>query len=154
MLAIQYEVFFEVASHLSFTKAAEVLYISQPAVSKQIKKLEAELSIALFERSGNTINLTPSGEKLHQYLHQVKIIEKDVIQKIKGSGKFMTHVFQPQLIAGEVFKEKDQMSIYISVDSNQVPVLIESPLSVGKMKAVLMDYKGLRYPLTARLNTP
>ena len=73
MLAIQYEVFFEVASNLSFTKAAEVLYISQPAVSKQIKKLEAQLSIPLFERSGNTINLTPSGERLLKYLHQIKI---------------------------------------------------------------------------------
>lgn len=78
MLAIHYKVFFEVASYLSFTKAAEVLYISQPAVSKQIKKLEAELSIALFERSGNTIKLTPSGEKLLQYLHKVRLIEKQM----------------------------------------------------------------------------
>jgi len=78
MLAIQYEVFFEVASNMSFTKAAEVLYISQPAVSKQIKKLESELSIALFERKGNTISLTPSGDKLLHYLHKVKMIQKQI----------------------------------------------------------------------------
>jgi Protein of unknown function (DUF3108) len=89
-----------------------------------------------------------------KYPLEVKIIEKDVIQRVKGSGKFRTHVFQPQLIAGEVFKEKDQMSIYITADSNHVPVLIESPLSVGKMKAVLIDYKGLKYNLDARLKSP
>jgi len=89
-----------------------------------------------------------------KYPLKVKIIEKDLIKKVKGRGKFLTHVFQPQLIAGEVFNEKDQMSIYISADSNKVPVLIESPLSVGKMKAVLMDYKGLKYDLDARIKSP
>ncbi len=78
MLAIAYDVFFEVASHLSFSKAAEVLYISQPAVSKQIKKLESELGIALFERQGNTIKLTSSGENLLEYVRQAKSIEKQI----------------------------------------------------------------------------
>jgi Protein of unknown function (DUF3108) len=85
------------------------------------------------------------------YSLNVKIMERHVKQKVKGSGKFMTHVFQPQLIAGEVFREKDQMTIYISADSNRIPVLIESPLTVGKMKAVLLDYKGLKYNLDSRI---
>ncbi len=78
MLAVAYDVFFEVASHLSFSKAAEVLYISQPAVSKQIKKLESDLGIALFERQGNTIKLTSSGENLLEYVRQAKSIEKRI----------------------------------------------------------------------------
>jgi len=86
-----------------------------------------------------------------KYPLMVKILEKDKKQKIKGRGKFQTHVFQPQLIAGEVFKEKDQMTIYISADSNRVPVLIESPLTVGKIKAVLYDYKGLKYNLDSNI---
>lgn len=86
-----------------------------------------------------------------EYPLNVKIMEKDKKQKIKGVGKFITHVFQPQLIAGEVFKEKDQMTVYISADSNKVPVLIESPLTVGKIKAFLYDYKGLKYDLSAEI---
>lgn len=78
MLAIAYEVFFEVASHLSFSKAAEALYISQPAVSKQIKKLESELGIALFERQGNIVKLTSSGESLMNYLRKAKTIQKQI----------------------------------------------------------------------------
>ncbi|MEP1094730.1 MAG: LysR substrate-binding domain-containing protein [Cyclobacteriaceae bacterium] len=83
MLAIAYEVFFEVASHLSFSKAAEALYISQPAVSKQVKKLESELGIALFERQGNTIKLTSSGENLLNYLRKAKIIQKQIQSDIE-----------------------------------------------------------------------
>ncbi|MTI30382.1 LysR substrate-binding domain-containing protein [Xanthovirga aplysinae] len=90
MLAIHYEVFFEVACHLSFSKAAEVLYISQPAVSKQVKKLEAELGVPLFERKGNSINLTLSGQKLMEYLHEAKTIQKKIssdLEIIKNQSK-------------------------------------------------------------------
>lgn len=83
MLAIAYEVFFEVASHLSFSKAAEVLYISQPAVSKQIKKLESELGTPLFERQGNVIKLTSSGENLLNYLQKAKMIQKQIQSDIE-----------------------------------------------------------------------
>ena len=70
MLSIAYEVFFEVASCKSFSKAAEALYISQPAVSKQIKKPEFNLGIPLIERRGNTIKLTSSGcLNFHQHLN-------------------------------------------------------------------------------------
>ena len=86
-----------------------------------------------------------------KYPLNVKIMEKDKKQKVRGMGKFFTHVFQPQLIAGEVFKEKDQMTIYISADSNRVPLLIESPLTVGKIKAFLFHYRGLKYDLTAEV---
>lgn len=78
MLSIAYEAFYEVAIYLSFSKAAEALYISQPAVSKQIKKLEGELGVPLFERKGNTILLTSSGEKLLTYLKQAKLIQKQI----------------------------------------------------------------------------
>jgi len=76
MISFQYNVFFEVATNLSFSKAAKILFISQPAVSKHIKKLESEIGAALFERNGNTILLTTSGEKLLSYLHKAKNIER------------------------------------------------------------------------------
>lgn len=78
MLAFRYEVFYEVASRLSFSKAAEVLYISQPAVSKQIKGLENEIGIPLFARKGNRIDLTSSGTKLYNYLQKAKVIQRQI----------------------------------------------------------------------------
>ncbi|MEM9260089.1 MAG: DUF3108 domain-containing protein [Bacteroidota bacterium] len=70
-------------------------------------------------------------------------------KKVKGVGRFNTQKFSPQLIAGEVFKEGDEMKIYVSDDENKIPVLIESPVSVGSVKAVLKSYEGLKYPMTA-----
>lgn len=52
------------ARHHSFSKAAELLYLSQPSVSLQIKALEREMGAELFERRGPTIRLTHDGEQL------------------------------------------------------------------------------------------
>ncbi len=60
----QLNLFRTVATHLSYTKAAEISYLSQPAVSQQIKSLEQLLGLRLFERKGRGIILTHSGEIL------------------------------------------------------------------------------------------
>ena len=83
MISFHYKVFAEVASNLSFSKAADVLFISQPAVSKHIKKLESEIGLPLFARKGNTISLTSSGEKLLDYLHKAKIIQGQIESDIQ-----------------------------------------------------------------------
>lgn len=66
-------------------------------------------------------------------------------KKIKGVGDIDTYLFEPTLIAGNVFDEKSKMKIWVSQDRNKVPLLIESPISVGKIKAVLIDHKKLKY---------
>ena len=78
MLSTSYEVFFEVASCQSFSKASRKLYLTQPAVSKHVKKLEQELGISLFIRQGNAISLTQAGKKLYESLHQAKIIQNGI----------------------------------------------------------------------------
>ncbi len=60
-------VFRAVAQQLSFRKAAEELYLTQPAVSLQIKALEEDLGVGLFDRSGSQIRLMPAGEALLKY---------------------------------------------------------------------------------------
>jgi DNA-binding transcriptional LysR family regulator len=63
-------VFRAVAEELSFRKAAEQLYLTQPAVSLQIKALEEELGVQLFDRAGHSITLTPAGRVLLGYACQ------------------------------------------------------------------------------------
>lgn len=75
----------------------------------------------------------------------------DEEKKIKGQGKFKTIKFSPEVIAGDVFKENTKMDIWVSDDLNKIPLLIESPVSVGSVKAVLKEYKGLRHEMTAKL---
>jgi DNA-binding transcriptional LysR family regulator len=60
-------VFRAVARHLSFRKAAEELYLTQPAVSQQIKALEDELGAQLFDRSASEVRLAAAGKTLLKY---------------------------------------------------------------------------------------
>lgn len=76
MLNYSHEVFFEVARNLSFSRAAEVLFISQPAISKHIKLLEESYNSNLFERKGNSIILTEEGKILFSHLAKAKEIQK------------------------------------------------------------------------------
>lgn len=59
------------ATELSFSKAASLLYISQPAVSIQIKKLEDELGFNLFDRVGKQLQLTDNGKILYKYTKKI-----------------------------------------------------------------------------------
>ncbi|EKZ6359918.1 transcriptional regulator CynR [Klebsiella aerogenes] len=62
--------FLAVAEHQGFTRAAEALHISQPALSQQIRMLEESLDAQLFDRSGRHIHLTDAGEVFLQYARQ------------------------------------------------------------------------------------
>ena len=67
-------VFRAVAEQFSFRKAAEELYLTQPAVSLQIKALEEDLGVQLFDRSGAQIAMTPAGRALLEYAVQVNAL--------------------------------------------------------------------------------
>lgn len=69
---------------------------------------------------------------------------------IRNQGTFSVKHFIPSLIKAQLFEEGDVMNIYVSNDRNVVPLQIESPLSVGKVKAVLKSYEGLKFPLSSK----
>lgn len=68
MLSRQVRYFLAVAEHQSFTRAAEALHVSQPALSQQVRLMEESLGVQLFDRSGRTTRLTDSGEVYLQYV--------------------------------------------------------------------------------------
>ncbi len=77
----------------------------------------------------------------------VKIASKNKNQRIKGYGKVNTTQLVPELIAGTVFKKGAEMNVYVSNDANRVPLMIESPVSVGSIKAIIQNWYGLKEPL-------
>ena len=83
----QLKVFEAVARHLSFSRAAEELHLTQPAVSTQIKKLEDNAGLALFEQFGKRIYLTAAGAELldigRGIIHQFKMAES-AMNQFKG----------------------------------------------------------------------
>lgn len=62
-------------------------------------------------------------------------------------GKFNCIKFKPLLLKGEIFEGGEKMTVWVSDDDNRIPVRIESPISVGKVKIDMMSYENLRYPL-------
>jgi len=71
MFDFRLKVFHTVAKRLNFTKAAEELCITQPAVSKHIQEIESYYKVRLFERNGNKILLTKAGAVLLHYCNQI-----------------------------------------------------------------------------------
>jgi DNA-binding transcriptional LysR family regulator len=79
-------VFRIVADTLNFTKAAEELNISQPAVTSQVRNLEEGLGIALFDRVGRNATLTPAGKTLLPYVRQIEALTSDAIAALAPFG--------------------------------------------------------------------
>jgi DNA-binding transcriptional LysR family regulator len=75
-------VFREVANQASFRRAAEVLYITQPAVTQQIKALEEELGSRLFDRSGGKVRLTAAGEVLLRHAGEAEATLSRAVEEI------------------------------------------------------------------------
>lgn len=63
-----YRIFYAVANTGNISKAAKELYISQPAISKSIQKLEENIGVKLFDRSSRGVTLTPEGELLYTHV--------------------------------------------------------------------------------------
>lgn len=74
MISTRHEVFMEVAANLSFSKAAQVLFMSQPAISKHIKALEKQYKTNLLERKGNSVQLSEAGKLLYTRLMEARKI--------------------------------------------------------------------------------
>lgn len=81
MNMVQIKYFVTIAKCLSFTKAAEQLYISQPSLSRYITNMETELKLQLFIRTGRSVRLTPAGNILYlglseMYDNFISLVEK------------------------------------------------------------------------------
>ena len=86
----QLQVFEKVASRLSYSRAAEELYLSQPAVSMQVKQLEENVGLPLFEQMGKKIFLTEAGRELLRYARSIaqQLAEMEaVLDEMKGLGQ-------------------------------------------------------------------
>ena len=74
--------FLEVAKLQSFSRAAEKLFRTQPAISAQVRLLEQECGEKLFDRSGKKVLMTPAGEILYRYAEKMMSLHKEALQTI------------------------------------------------------------------------
>lgn len=128
----QLQCFSAVARNLSYTKAAEELHLTQPAVSMQIRQLELQAGLALTEQFGKQVHLTEAGREVYRYarsiLQQVDEMD-DVLDKLKGfaGGRLKiaaissANYFAPKLL-GTFHQRYPDVSVSMDV-TNQKAVL-------------------------------
>ncbi len=81
----QLRTFRVVADNLSFTKASKILYMAQSSVSAQIKLLEEDLNLKLFDRIGRNIVITDAGQKLYSYARKIEDMTKEIRSEVSDS---------------------------------------------------------------------
>lgn len=145
------QVFHTVARLLSFTKAAETLHMTQPAVTFQIRQLEEYFNTRLFDRTHNKISLTAAGERVFQYADKIISLYSEMDNNVReitgdvsgiliiGASTTIAEYVLPQLL-GE-FKEtypninlrlrvSNSLGIVHMVEDNSVDVgVVESPIT-------------------------
>ena len=120
-----------VASEKSFTKAAEILYVSQPSLSKQIKVLENRLGIILLNRENNKISLTEAGKIFLQYSERILALCEESCRALNdvkngdrgnltvGASQTIGTYLLPRVLA--LFAQNyPQININVQVDSTRV----------------------------------
>src|SRR5262245_50357918 len=124
----QLRVFASVARHHSFVRAAEELNLTPPAVSMQIKELEAQVGMALFDRSSRTVSLTTVGEYVLAHARRVLAAMRDaqdLVARFRGlqGGRLdvgmvsTAEYFLPRLLA-QFRREHTGIEIRLQVGNN------------------------------------
>lgn len=137
----QLNYFVSIIDHKSFSKAAEVLHISQPSLSTSIKNLERELGFQLIERNTRNIKLTEAGEVLYkraiQLLHEMEIVKKEMDEvKLVGKG---------ELLIGMIESAKHWMPKVIHTYHAKFPnvdIKLTEVLSGNNVKNTLRKYEA------------
>lgn len=77
----------------------------------------------------------------------IRYVGKEVIKT--KYGKFNAIKIKPLLLKGQIFEGGEKMTVWVTDDANHIPIRVESPLVVGKVKIDMMSHANLRYPLTS-----
>src|SRR5579864_7921683 len=138
------KVFRTVAEHLSFRKAAEQLFLTQPAVTLQIKALEDDLGVRLFDRTGGRVSLTKQGTLLLRYAEKISAIVSEAEQELAaGEGQLSgelalgvsTTIAQyvlPRLIVAFLAEHpRVQLALHSGNTDEIVQFLLDDKVSIG-----------------------
>jgi len=94
--------FVAVAAHGSFNRAAEILHLTQPALSRQVKDLEEELDVPLLVRGQNTVKLTEAGELFYEEAREVLVRADEAVKRVRGETRSETLSvgYAPSVVTG------------------------------------------------------
>ena len=142
------QVFYTVAKQLSFTKAAEQLFMTQPAVTFQVKQLEEHFSTRLFDRSHGRIALTPAGRLVMDYAERVLALSEEMETRVSdltgtvggplslGASTTIAEYILPKIL-GEFKAEHPEVQAHMTVANSETIVnrVADHSLDVGLIES-------------------
>lgn len=139
--------------NVSFNKTANTA-VTNDGVFKVPSCVQDVVSAVFYARNVDFSKLQPNdkiafsmfldNEVFNMY---IRYLGKETIKT--KYGKFRAIKFKPLLIKGTIFEGGENMTVWVTDDDNRIPVRIESPISVGKVKIDMMSFENLRYPMNA-----
>jgi DNA-binding transcriptional LysR family regulator len=146
------KVFRTVAEHLNFRKAAEHLFLTQPAVTLQIKALEDDLGIRLFDRAANRVSLTPQGSLLLVYVKKIAALVSQAERQLGsedgnvsgelslGVSTTIAQYVLPRLLGAFLDEHpRVQFSLHSGNTDEIVRLLLDNKLSLGLIEGPARD---------------
>jgi DNA-binding transcriptional LysR family regulator len=132
--------FAAVAAHGSFSRAANNLHLTQPALSRQVRDLEEEIGVPLFVRGTNTLTLTEAGEVFYEEARDLLARADQAVQRVRGEARSETLRvgYGPSLTAGILPRALERFQSEVP----RVRIELEdlSPREIGeKVKGGLLD---------------
>lgn len=146
MLDFRHETFLTLCFCGSFTKAAELLHITQPAVSQHIKYLEEFYGCKLFDTTNRQLKLTHQGELLKEYTmtvsadskhikENISAVNMDTMQFSFGATLSIGEYVMPEILSG-LLKKYPEMKIHMSVENTRA--LLEQ-LNKGELDFIVVE---------------
>lgn len=142
------DLIYTIYEELSFSKAAEKLFIAQPALSLTVKKLEHQLGVPLFDRTTKPISVTEAGMEYIRAVEQLRNVEesfKNYIRKVNlmeagslhiGSNQLLSSLILPRYV-DKFIKQYPHISLTVS-DANSTT--LEKELSIGNLDLVIDNH--------------
>lgn len=141
-----YEYFITIAEAGNLTKAAQLLYTTQPALSQYLKRLEKSLGVELFDRSTSPLRLTYTGERYYQYLIQMKTLDEnmrrefqDIKSEVSGRLRLGIALWRGACLLPDIFPEfhrrypKIQMELFEGRSNQLEKALLNDNIDLAVM---------------------
>ena len=142
------QVFHAVAKHLSFTKAAETLFMTQPAVTFQVRQLEEYFNTRLFDRTHNRISLTEAGARVYEYADKIFELYGEMENAVRemtgeisgsltiGASTTIAEYMLPALL-GDFRAKYPEVSIHLKVSNTDgiVSMVENNTIDLGVVEA-------------------
>ncbi len=161
------QVFHTVARLLSFTKAAEALHMTQPAVTFQIRQLEDYFNTRLFDRTHNRISLTAAGERVFEYADRIIALYREMDNQVReltgdvsgvliiGASTTIAEYLLPSLL-GEFKRQYPAVNIRLRVSNSEGVVqmvennvadvgIVESPIASKRLAVEVLWHDQLMF---------